>query len=415
MPLVNTAIKEAKPRASDYKLTDGGGMYLLVKKNGSKYWRMDYRYLGKRKTLALGVYPSVSLKAAREKRQQAKALLDQQQDPAQVKQQQKQLNQQHPFKEIAYDWWQHQKGTWSDDHAKRVFDRLKNNTFDDLGDCSIHSITPQQIIAVIKKIEQRGSLDVANRIKQAITAIFRFAIQQGIGSHNPASELTGLVKPQKIQHRPSLPREELPTFLQALDTYHERGRLLTQYAIQLLLFTFVRSTELRGAKWQEFNRTDKVWRVPATRMKMNNEHLVPLSNQALTLLDAIKTISGDYCLLFPSEKDREQPMSDNTMRRAIFKLGYDGTIEGKSKAVPHGFRATASSILNEAGFNPDAIERQLGHKETNSVRAAYTHHARYLDERHNMMQWWADYLDQMKISGKAVPLFTNKALSNAKV
>lgn len=183
----------------------------------------------------------------------------------------------------------------------------------------------------------------------------------------------------------------------ALDNYHCRGRLLTQYAIQLLMMTFVRPGELRGAQWSEFDRSAAMWRIPAKRMKMKTEHLVPLSRQALTLLDKIQIISGKYILLFPSEKIRLQPMSDNTMNRAIFKLGYDGQTDERSKAVPHGFRANASSILNEKGFHADAIERQLSHIERNDVRAAYIYHAQYLDVRKEMMQWWADQLEERKM------------------
>ena len=238
-----------------------------------------------------------------------------------------------------------------------------------------------------------------------------FCHPAGIATHNPAGDLSGIVKQRKVQHRPSLPREELPQFLKELETYSDRGRLLTQRAIKLLLLSFVRSGELRGARWEEFDLEDKVWRISASRMKMRNEHLVPLSRQTLELLELLRGMTGHYDLVFPSERDRSREMSDNTMRRAIFKLGYDGTVSGKSKAVPHGFRATASSILNETGFNPDAIERQLAHMESNSVRAAYTYHARYMDERRRMMQWWADYLDEMRVTGKVIPIFSRAANS----
>ncbi len=409
LALTNTHIKAARSCSGNYKMADGGGMYLLVKKNGHKYWRLDYRFRGKRKTLALGVYPEVSLKDAREKRRQARLQLEKGQDPAEIRKEKKRMVQTNCFRDVAHQWWEHCRGTWTPDHAARVLKRLDDNAFRDLGNLSIDEITPQQIIATIRKIEARGALDVASRVQQAINATCRFAIQQGIATHNPAGDLRGIVKQRKVQHRPSLPREELPLFLKELETYSDRGRLLTQRAIKLLLLTFVRSGELRGAKWEEFDFEDKVWRISADRMKMRNEHLVPLSRQALELLELLRGMTGNYDLVFPSERDRSREMSDNTMRRAIFKLGYDGTQEGKSKAVPHGFRATASSILNETGFNPDAIERQLAHMESNSVRAAYTYHARYLDERRTMMQWWADYLDEMRASGKVIPIFSRAA------
>ncbi len=411
MTLTNTRIKAAKPRSGSYKMADGGGMYLLIKKSGHKYWRLDYRFRGKRKTLALGVYPEVSLKDAREKRRQAKIHLDNNQDPGEVRKEEKQAKQIDDFEAVARQWWEHNKDTWTPRHAARVLRRLESNAFRDLGYLYIDEITPKRVIATIRKIEARGALDVANRVKQAIHAVCRFAIQQGIATNNPAGDLDGIVRQRRARHWASLPREELPPFLKALETYSDRGRMLTQRAIKLLLLTFVRSGELRGARWEEFDLRDKVWRISADRMKMRNEHLVPLSRQALEVVELLRGMTGRYDLVFPSERNRTREMSDNTMRRAIFKLGYDGTHEGKSKAVPHGFRATASSILNETGFNPDAIERQLAHKERNSVRAAYTYHARYLDERRTMMQWWADYLDEMRVSGKVIPIFSKAANS----
>ncbi len=406
MALVNIQVKEAKPHATDYKMADGGGLYILIKRNGSKYWRFDYRFGGKRKTLALGVYPTVSLKDAREKLRKAKILLSNNQDPSEARKEEKRAKLMSNFEDVARQWWIHNKDTWTSDHAARVIKRLEDNAFNDLGHIPIDEITPKQVIATIRKIESRGALDVAKRVKQSIRTACRFAIQHGMATKNPASELDGIVKQRKVQHRASLPREELPQFLKDLDFYSNRGRFLTQQAIKFLILTFVRSGELRGARWSEFDYLDKVWRLPPERMKMNNEHIVPLSRQTLELLEQLKPLTGNYSLVFPSERQRDKPMSDNTMRRAIFKLGYDGNHTGKSKAVPHGFRATASSILNESGFNPDAIERQLAHKENNSVRAAYTYHARYLDERRQMMQWWADYLDTTRESGKVVPIFS---------
>ncbi|WP_415857775.1 tyrosine-type recombinase/integrase [Alteromonas macleodii] len=279
-----------------------------------------------------------------------------------------------------------------ENHARRVWLRLKDNSFASLGKRPISTIRPRDVIETVRDIEKRGALDVAQRVLQDIGRVCRYAVQIERINFNPASELSDVLKSRKVEHRASLPREQLPAFVKALSTYEEKGRLLTKYAIQLLVLTFVRPGELRGARWEEFNFEENIWRIPAERMKMRSEHIVPLSKQAIEVIDRIRSITHQYSLLFPSERDRNEPMSDNTMRRAIFKMGYDGTKPGKAKANPHGFRATASSILNEQGFNPDAIERQLSHMERNGVRAAYTHHARYLDERKNMMQWWADYV-----------------------
>ena len=399
--LSDTQVRQAKPKDKDYKLSDGGGLYLLVKQNGAKCWRYDYRFGGKRKTLACGTYPVVSLKMAREAVSDAKSKLISNVDPSQDKQRKRReeaLEQESIFSALAREWWEHQKGTWTEVHAGRVWNRMKEDVVPYLGHLPIDEIQPQDILSVIRKIENRGALDVASRILQDIRRVCRYAVQTGRLTNNPAVDLTGVLKARKLKHRDSLPREELPDFLKALEGYDSRGRLITKYAIQLLLLTFVRSGELRGAKWGEFDMAAGLWRIPASRMKMRTEHIVPLSRQAVEIIEKIKLISSGYDLVFPSERNRDEPMSDNTMRRAVFKLGYDGSIPGKSKAVPHGFRETASSILNEQGVNPDAIERQLAHMERNGVRAAYTHHARYLEERSQMMQWWADYLDMQLLN-----------------
>lgn len=306
------------------------------------------------------VTPDVSLKAAREKLWKAKILLDRDQGPGEVRKERRRARELNKFEDIARRWWEHNRGTWTPNHAARVLKHLEDNAFAGLGHLSIDEITPKQVIATIRKIEACGALDVANRVKQLINATCRYAVQQGLATSNPAGNLDGIVKQRAVQHRPSLPREELPQFLKALETYNGRGRILAQQAIKLLLLTFVRSGELRGARWDEFDFEDKIWRVSPARMKMKNEHLVPLSHQTLDVLEQLKRLTGKYDLVFPSERSGDKEMSDNTMRRAIFKLGYDGNHEGKSKAVLHGFRATTSSILNETGFNPDAIERQFG-------------------------------------------------------
>ncbi|MDO8861530.1 tyrosine-type recombinase/integrase [Haliea sp. E1-2-M8] len=403
MALTDTQIRQLKPQEKDVWLTDEKGLRLLLKSNGAKYWRLKYRYLDKQKTLALGVYPEVSLKAAREAVLDARRQLANGVDPGQAKKQEKRqrlLDTGNTFGVLAREWWEQQRGTWTADHSARVWGRLESDVLPTLGSEPILGIQPQDVIAVVRKIEQRDALDVASRVLQDIRRVCRYAVQTGRLTQNPATELTGILKTRISNHRHSLPREELPGFLQALEEYGDRGRLLTQLAIQLLVLTFVRSGELRGARWEEFNLGDRLWRIPASRMKMRSDHLVPLSLQAVAVIARVQPITARFALVFPSERNRQEPMSDNTMRRAIFKLGYDGTVPGKSKAVPHGFRATAASILNETGFNPDAIERQLSHMERNGVRAAYTHHARYLDERREMMQWWGNYLDQLR-SGRS--------------
>ncbi|MDQ2075771.1 tyrosine-type recombinase/integrase [Marinimicrobium sp. ABcell2] len=407
--LTDAAVKQAQPKDKAYKLPDGAGLYLLVQINGTKCWRYDYRFAGKRKTLAIGTYPLIGLKAARAALAKAKNQLAANIDPAQEKQRQRReevIAKGTLFSAMALEWWEHQKGTWTEDHAKRIWTRIESDALPFLGHRPIAEIQPQDVIAVVRRIEHRDALDVAARVLQDIRRICRYAVQTGRLTHNPASDLSDVLKGRKTSHRASLPREQLPGFLGELEQYEGRGRLLTKLAIKLLVLTFVRSGELRGATWEEFDLQEKVWRIPASRMKMGTDHIVPLSAQAVEVIEQIKPITGQYDLVFPSEKNRHDCMSDNTMRRAIFKMGYDGNTEGKSKAVPHGFRATASSILNETGFNPDAIERQLSHMERNGVRAAYTHHARYLEERSKMMQWWADYLDTLRVGGENVVPFS---------
>ena len=245
----------------------------------------------------------------------------------------------------AKEWWEHQKGTWSEDHANRVWTRLRDNSFKAIGHLPVNDLTPTIIISTVRAIEQRDALNVAQRVLQDIRRVCRYAVQTERLLHNPASELSDILKSRKVTHRASLPREELPKFMQALSSYEEIGRLLTKYALQLLILTFVRPGELRGARWDEFDFEEQLWRIPGERMKMGTDHLVPLSEQALDVIEQLRPISGHYDLVFPSERDRFKPMSDNTMRRAIFKLGYDGSKPGKTKANPHGFRATASSLL----------------------------------------------------------------------
>ncbi len=410
--LTDVEVREKAAEDKQYTVADGGGLSLLVKPNGTKAWRYNYRYGGKQKTLAIGVYPDISLKQARARLAEAKRLLADGLDPSLEKKRKRRqavLDSTNTLEALAKDWWQHQKGTWSETHAARVWQRLNDNVLKELGHRSITDIDPQDIIAAIRRVENRGALDVAQRVLQATRALFRYAVQIGRLKQNPIIDVTPeILKGRITQHQPSMPREQLPDFLRALEGYHQQGRLLTQLAIQLLVLTFVRPGELRAARWEEFDWEQKLWRIPAARMKMGTEHIVPLSTQAVAILEQIKSITGAYELVFPSERNRHQCMSDNTMRRAIFKLGYDGNTPGKSKCVPHGFRATASSILNETGFNPDAIERQLSHMERDGVRAAYTHHARYLEDRKAMMQWWGDYLEELKEPGKVVSIFANQ-------
>jgi integrase len=402
MALTNTAVKGAKPRDKQWKLSDGGGLHLLIHPNGSKYWRLKFRYAGKEKVLALGIYPEISLAKARLLQSEAKTLLHNGTDPSLVRKQQKRtgrINAENTFEAIALDWFEQQKGLWSKGHADRVLISLEQDAFPYIGYRPIAELTPPDILEVIRKVESRDALDVAGRILQRCSAICRYAVQTGRAQMNPASELKGVLKTRKVKHRPAVTRAELPEFLRQISSYD--GHAITRFALKLLNLTFVRPAELRFSKWKEFEIEKKIWRVPGERfdiegnqvpgMKMGAEHLVPLSRQALELLEEIRLFSGQGELVFPGERSRKKPISENTMLYALYRMGYKG------RATAHGFRTTASSILNEEGFNPDAVERQLSHVERNQVRGAYTHHAKYLKERTTMMQWWGDYLERIEL------------------
>lgn len=402
MPLTATKVKQTRPKKKPFKLSDGGGLYLLVQPNGSKYWRLAYRYATKQKTLALGIYPQISLSDARMKRDEAKQYLSKGIDPSnlmskKVRKLNEIENQENSFEAIAKEWHELQKGAWSENHSDRVLASLQKEAFKDIGTIPIQDVTAAHVLAVIRKIEKRGALEIASRVLQRCSAIFRYAIQTGRVEHNPVIDLQGALKTKKVEHRSALTQAELPTFLEKLDSYE--GNTVTQLALKLVVLTFVRSGELRGATWNEFDLENAEWRIPAKRMKMRKEHIVPLSEQVITILNKLKPITGKHDLVFPSERTWKKSMSENTMLYAMYRMGYHG------RATVHGFRATASTILNESGFKPDVIERQLAHIERNKVRAAY-HRSEYLEERKQMMQWWANFIESLQDNNNVVPIYS---------
>jgi len=389
MPLTNVHINKSKRKNKPYKLSDAGGMYLLIHPNGSKYWRLKYRLHGKEKTYALGVYPDVSLAEARELREQAKKEIKAGNDPVMKRREQKHhalLQSKNTFEVVVNEWHEQQRNKWTPDHAERVIKSLENDAYPLLRNKPVTDITAKDVLAVIRKIEKRGALEVASRVLQRITALFRYAVQTGRIEINPASELRGVLKTHKVEHRPALSAKEMPDFLKKLDNY--KGDAITMYALKLLVLTFVRPGEIRGAAWNEFDLDKAEWRIPAERTKMRHEHIVPLSKQAISIIEGLKTLTGNNTLLFPNRNREGKPISENTLLYAMYRLGYHRT------ATAHGFRATASTILNEQGWKPDVIERQLAHAERNKIRAAY-HRSEYLAERKKMMQSWADYLDSL--------------------
>ncbi|AJC64952.1 tyrosine-type recombinase/integrase [Dickeya zeae] len=410
MALTDVKVRTAKPSDKQYKLTDGNGMHLLVHPNGSKYWRLQYRFGGKQKMLALGVYPDVSLADARARRDEARKLLANGTDPGDKKKSDKvEQSEALTFKEVAIEWHATNK-KWSQEHSYRVLKSLEDNLFPAIGKRNIAELKTRDLLAPIKAVEQSGRLEVASRLQQRTTAIMRYAVQSGLIDYNPAQEMAGAVASSNRQHRPALDLKRTPELLRRIDNY--TGRPLTRLAVELTLLIFIRSSELRFARWSEIDFETAMWTIPPERepidgvkhshrgSKMRTPHLVPLSRQALATLKQIQQFSGDHELIFIGDHNPRKPMSENTVNNALRVMGYDTKVE----VCGHGFRTMACSSLIESGlWSRDAVERQMSHMERNSVRAAYIHKAEHLDERKLMLQWWADFLDANR--EKAVSAF----------
>lgn len=390
MPLTDVVVRNAKTQAKPQKLTDGEGMYLYVIPSGGKYWRFQYRYAGKQKVLALGVYPDVSLADARERRTQARKVLAAGNDPAETKKEAKRLTilkSENTFEAIAREWHGQRKHEWVASHAESVLTRLERHAFGKLGSRPITDISPPELLSVFRVVEKSGALDMAQRVMQYTGQIFMYAIATGRAERNPVSDLKGALKSPVRKHHAHIGANELPEYLEKLEAYD--GSPITKLALKFLLLTFVRSGELRAAEWTEINFDKAEWRIPAERMKMRDPHIVPLSTQALAVLRELQAHSGNRQHIFPNDRRPVACMSENAMLYALYRMGYH------SRTTGHGFRSTASTILNEHGFSPDVIERQLAHAERNKVRAAYNH-AQYLPERRKMMQWWGDYIQEIE-------------------
>ncbi|HDS7953873.1 tyrosine-type recombinase/integrase [Klebsiella pneumoniae] len=400
MALTDIKVRTAKPTDKQYKLTDGNGMHLLVHPNGSRYWRLQYRFGGKQKMLALGVYPEVSLADARARRDEARKLLANGIDPGDKKKNDKvEQEEARTFEQLAIEWHATNK-KWSEEHSRRVLKSLEDNLFPAIGKRNIVDLKTRDLLAPIKAVELSGRLEVASRLQQRTTAIMRYAVQSGLLDYNPAQEMIGAVASSNRQHRPALELKRITELLQRIDNY--TGRPLTRLAVELTLLVFIRSSELRFARWSEIDFETSMWTIPAEReaiegvkhsqrgSKMRTPHLVPLSRQALAILKQVHKLSGDRDFVFIGDHDHRKPMSENTVNKALRVMGYDTKVE----VCGHGFRTMACSSLIESGlWSRDAVERQMSHMERNSVRAAYIHKAEHLDERRLMLQWWADFLD----------------------
>lgn len=386
MPLNDRQIKHSKPKDKPYKLTDGNGLYLHITPAGGKLWRLKYRIDGKEKTLSIGKYPHLSLVEAREAAENARKMKAQGIDPSQAKQQAKAERQAallNTFEHIARDWHQNNISRWKPNHAQRIMRYLEKDVFPYIGSHPIQELRVVHIKQVLDAITARGVAETAEKIRQWINKIFNYALMLERVDGNPASALVGYIQPQTTEHMPALPREELTEFYRRLLQVDAEPQ--NRLCLMLLVLCFPRNTEIRGGEWKEINWQAKTWTIPASRMKRPREHLIPLSDWAIELLQELHQLTGKGRFMFPNRNTISGYISENTLGNILNRIGYKGI------ATPHGFRSLASSILNEQGFNPDAIERQLAHVEENKIRAAYNR-AEYLAERTEMMQWYSDYL-----------------------
>jgi integrase len=386
---------DGSPKIAPYKLSDGRGLYMLVSKGGSKYWRLKYRFDSKEKVLALGVYPDVSLEKARKKAIEARGVIDDGIDPNQVKKAHKadkEASKANTFEKWAEKWWQNWHKDKSPRHADYVMRRLQADIFPSIGKLPINEIEAHEVVETIKMIAARGALDIAKRSHQMMGQVFRYAIahnKESKTTRNPAADIkpSDIIESRQKKNYARVELKELPALLRALDASNSQP--LTRLAVKLMGLTFVRTTELIEAKWKEIDFDEKQWRIPAERMKMKTPHIVPLSRQALQTLQTLYAISGSYDYIFPNQNNHTRTMSNNTILKALEVVGY------KHRMTGHGFRGLASTALHEQGFDHQHIELQLAHQERNQVSASYNH-ALYLKQRAVMMQKWADYLDELK-------------------
>ncbi len=393
MKLNETLCKNAKPAEKSRKLADGHGLYLEVTPNGGKYWRMKYRHLGKERRLAFGVYPEVSLKQAREKRDEARKLLAESKDPNYVKRKHKEhLKEEasNTFEKIALEWHRHNKPDWKPEHAETILSRLERDVFPAIGDVPIKELTPKMLLDMAKGIQARGANELAKRVVQMSRHIFQYAIISGRAETNPAEHLKGMIKPAPKSHYAALDHRDLPEFLKALYSNQARLMPLTHLAVQFIMLTFVRTGEMIKAEWSEIDFDERIWLIPGKRMKMGKDHIVPLSEQAIRILKDIRALHTNQKYVFPSRENPKNHMSNNTVLMALRRMGYERKMTG------HGFRSMAMSIIMEKlNYRHEVPDRQLAHSKRGDVNKAYDR-AMFLDERKVMMQEWSDYLEKIR-------------------
>jgi integrase len=407
MALTDTALRQAKPTSRTRKLFDGGGLYLLIAPTGGKWWRLKYRFGGKEKLLSLGTYPGVGLREARERRESARRLLRSGIDPSEQRKTQKtaqkiaeacQLN---TFEIVARDWFGKYSAPWASSHAETVLRRLERDVFPWLARRPISEITAAELLTALRRIESRGALETAHRVKQIIGQVFRYAVATGVASRDLTADLRGALPPVRESHHAALTNPaEVAGLVRAIQAYS--GSFIVRSALLFSAYTFGRPGEIRAAEWREIDFEHGVWRIGAERMKMRREHLVPLARQVVELLREIHPLTGGSRYIFTG-RTAARCLSENALTAALRRMGFERT-----EMTAHGFRTTASTLLNEQGWNRDAIERQLAHAERDEVRAAYNR-AEHLGERRKMMQFWADYLDSLAAGNR---LLDNHNLQN---
>ena len=391
-PLTNTAIANAKPKKKQFRLTDGDGLYLLVMPSGGKYWRLDYTLHDKRKTLAIGKFPAMKLKTAREERERARELITGGIDPVQYRKSAKSLDTQkaaNSFEALSTEWFTMMVKTWTHGHSRTVKSRLSRNILPWIGPRPITEITAPEILTVLRRIENKGTCETAHRCKIIISQVFRYAIATGAAERDPSADLRGALAPTRKKPMAAITDpDKAGALMRAIRGY--QGDVITRCALRLSALCFCRPGEIRHAEWSEINWIKQEWLIPAEKMKMRRDHTVPLADQAIKVLQEIHPLTGEEKYIFPSLRTGARPMSNNTILGALRRMGFT-----KEEMTPHGFRSMASTLLHENGFPHEIIELQLAHARRDQVSAAYDR-SRRLPDRKKMIQWWADYLDELE-------------------
>jgi integrase len=394
MRLSDTLIRKSQPAAKPVKLADGDGLYLVIQPNGNRWWRMRYFFAGREKMLSVGTYPEISLKDARARRFEIREQVAKGIDPSQERKAEKE-SRATTFELVAREWYEKRKHLWSEQYAGAILTRFEQDVFPVIGDKPVKTIGAADFLDCLEKMQKRGVLETAHKVKGKCSEVMRYAVATRRAGRDPIADLRGALPPVKSRHHAALIYpSEVGALLRAINGYQGKSRVVVA-ALKLLPLVFVRSSELRYAVWEEFDLDAAQWRIPAERMKASNPHIVPLSRQAVAILRELHPFTGPAGLVFPGIRSGARALSENTLNAALRKLGY-----AKEEMTSHGFRSMASTLLNEQGWEPDAIERQLAHCEENGVRAAYNY-AEYLPVRRKMMQAWADYLDKLRTEADA--------------